>query len=343
MPGITPPQLVEATWLRQLPEFIRAIAESPDGERIAVADASGQVLILGVADGESQQRWQLHDEPITGLRWPRPDRLVSIAEDGTARIIDPEDYGRRVALIETDAFWIEDLDICHTSKRLALCAGKKAQVWSLDGDKEWESQPHESTVSGVSFLPQKSLLATACYGAMRIWDHDSGGEKEQLTWKGSLFKPHPSPDGSVVACGCQDDSVHFWRLETGRDSEMSGYPAKPRCLAWSTDSTLLATSAAQAVLVWSFSEGPEGTSPFVLQVHEAPVSAMGFHPTRKLLLSGSEDGIILLWAPQNGPTPMAMATMVGEVSAARWLPRDNRFVAGDSLGYVGRFDPRFGV
>ena len=32
------------------------------------------------------------------------------------------------------------------------------------------------------------------------------------------------PDGDIVACGSQDNSVHFWRRSTGMDAEMTGYP-----------------------------------------------------------------------------------------------------------------------
>ena len=50
-----------------------------------------------------------------------------------------------------------------------------------------------------------------------------------------------SPDGGIVACGSQDNSVHFWRRSTGQDSEMFGYPGKPSALAFDDTGTLLAT------------------------------------------------------------------------------------------------------
>lgn len=173
---------------------------------------------------------------------------------------------------------------------------------------------------------------------MRILGPMEKGELlQELPWKGSLFQPHPSPDGATLACGCQDASVHFWRLASGRDSEMSGYPSKPRCLAWSSDSSLLATSAAQAVLVWSFLDGPEGTTPHTLGLNARPISALSFHPEKNLLLSGAEDGILFLWDPISDATPRAMATMFGEVACVHWLPGAESFPAGDSSGYLGTF------
>ena len=341
MSEVTRPLLVEPTWLHQLQDYIRAVDLADEGEQMAVGDASGQVSILEQSDGRCRQRWSLHDHPITGLRWANPNRLVSTGEDGTVQIIDPGDDGQEIAQIETDAMWIDDLDIDPLGKRLAFCAGRRAHVFSLEGESIWKSKPHESTISGVAFLPKESLVATSCYGAMRIWNYETGREVELMKWKGSLFEPHPSPDGAVVACGCQDDSVHFWRLETGRDSEMSGYPAKPRCLAWSRDSKLLATSAAHVQLVWDFSgTGPEGTTPYVLPVHEKAVTTMDFHPRRNLLLSGAEDAMIMWWTPEEDSPPMGLAMMMGELAALRWLPEGDAFIAGDANGYVGRFDPK---
>ena len=35
-----------------------------------------------------------------------------------------------------------------------------------------------------------------------------------------------SPDGSVVASGCQDNNVHFWRFPQGKDTVLPGTPAE---------------------------------------------------------------------------------------------------------------------
>lgn len=49
-----------------------------------------------------------------------------------------------------------------------------------------------------------------------------------------------APDGRTVA-GCQDHSVHFWRVASGKDAQMCGYPAKPRQISFSWDGRWLAT------------------------------------------------------------------------------------------------------
>ena len=68
----------------------------------------------------------------------------------------------------------------------------------------------------------------------------------------SVYVRFLRPDGDIVACGSQDNTVHFWRRSSGKDSMMSGYAGKPSALALSASGILLATGGGQDVTVWSF-------------------------------------------------------------------------------------------
>ena len=340
MSGVTLPKPLEPAWIRRLPDYLRDLARAPTTGEIAAADASGILTVLSAEDGESRQQAQISNAPVTALEWPRQDRLIAATDDGTLAIVDPSDSLRIINEVDVPGLWIEDLALYDN--RVAFCSGRQAFVASLHGEVIWKSPAHDSTVSGVAFIANTPLLATSCYGAMRIWNIETGELHDELSWKGSLFRPHPSPDGGILACGCQDDSVHFWRLTSGRDSQMSGFPGKPRCLAWSSDSGLLATSSAHAILVWSFIDGPEGTTPSTLGLNARPISALSFHPSEKLLLSGAEDGLLFLWDPTTDDSPQAMASMFGEVScvqwaSVQWATQETAFFAGDSQGHLAAY------
>ena len=81
-----------------------------------------------------------------------------------------------------------------------------------------------------------------------------------------------------------------------RHMRMTGYPAKTRSLSWSHDGKWLATSGADAVIVWPFEskEGPMGKAPRECGVRPAKVDAGGVPPRRLVLAAGYEDGFILL-------------------------------------------------
>ena len=125
----------------------------------------------------------------------------------------------------------------------------------------------------------------------------NGKVGQQLEWKGSLVSMVLSSDGDVVACGSQDNSVHFWRRSSGQDSMMSGYAGKPSALAFDDSATLLATGGGEAVTVWSFEGlGPEGTRPGVLELHTGTVTRLAFARRSMRLASGGRDGVVAVWS-----------------------------------------------
>jgi len=146
-----------------------------------------------------------------------------------------------------------------------------------------------------------------------------------------------SSDGDIVACGSQDNSVHFWRRSTEQDSMMSGYPSKPSALAFDDTDTLLATGGGEAVTVWSFQgRGPEGTRPGVLELHDQPVTTLAFARRGMRLASGARDGGVVVWSlrrdGQGDPTGVALVADV--VGGLYWRPDGRALAALDAQGGV---------
>jgi WD40 repeat protein len=170
-----------------------------------------------------------------------------------------------------------------------------------------------------------------------FFDASTGAHRQELEWKGSLVSMVLSPDGDIVACGSQDNSVHFWRRSTGEDSMMSGYPGKPSALAFDATGTLLATGGGKAVTVWSFQRGgPEGTRPGVLQLHVQPVSTLAFARRGMRLASGGRDGAVVVWSLQgNGQgDPIGAALVTDAVAELYWRPDGRALAALDAQGGV---------
>ena len=72
-----------------------------------------------------------------------------------------------------------------------------------------------------------------------------------------------SPDGRFLVTSMQENTLHGWRIADKKDMRMSGYPAKTRSLSWSFDGQWLATSGADAAIIWPFKdkEGPIDKAP----------------------------------------------------------------------------------
>src|SRR5438270_75945 len=72
-----------------------------------------------------------------------------------------------------------------------------------------------------------------------------------------------SPDGRFIVTSMQENALHGWRLVDSRNMRMTGYPGKTRSMSWSSEGHWLATSGADACVVWPFKDkdGPMGKPP----------------------------------------------------------------------------------
>jgi WD40 repeat protein len=312
------------------------LAWSHRGDILAVAEDSGDVELF-FASPESRQRVRAHAGPVQSLAWnPRRDAFVTTGQDGSARLWESP-FSTSIELLPPGDVWADHACWSPRGDRIALAVGSRAHVFA--GGPLAITEAVASTIAALAFTPSGKSLGVACYGGVRLFDPSTGRPTRSLDWRGSMISIAFSPDGSVVACGCQDNSVHFWRIASGKDAQMSGYPAKPRSLAFNHDGTWLATSGDTAVSLWPFDrKGPEGRAPVQLDGHPDVVTELAYAPLVDLLVTGSKDGMIALWAPPKLRAPVLVASLSSKITHVAWGADGERKVlrwaAADASGGV---------
>ena len=146
-----------------------------------------------------------------------------------------------------------------------------------------------------------------------------------------------SPNGDIVACGSQDNTVHFWRRSNAQDSMMSGYAGKPSALNFNSSGLLLATGGGKDVTIWNFQgNGPEGTQPIYLEYHKQNITTLSFASIKTKLASGSRDGGVAVWGFKNEKegTGIGISKVAGAISQLYWRPDDRGLAALDASGGV---------
>ena len=94
-------------------------------------------------------------------------------------------------------------------------------------------------------------------------------------------------------------------------------------------------TSGDAITVWMFEQGgPEGTQPLVLTGYDAFCTVLVFHPRDCMLISGSDDTRVMIWAPQRRTAPGRLGFLDDTVTGVAW-PLPGRFIIStDAVGTV---------
>ena len=324
-------------WSAMVGDYAMAGGWCRHGEALVVGDAEGGVYAFhGESGVTAWERPEVHDGGVLSVAiHPKGSLLATAGQDGRVLIWNVGD-GQVTWAIDVGSAWVEHVAWSQDGQRLAASCSRQVHAYGQDGTEVWRSDDHPSTVSAIAWSGPDEL-ATACYGRVTFFDAATGWTRQKLEWQGSLVSMVLSPDGGIVVCGSQDNSIHFWRRATEQDSEMWGYPAKPSALAFDDTGTLLATGGGEAVTVWSFrGKGPEDTQPGVLEFHVQPITTLAFAPGAMRLASGGRDGAVVVWSlRRNGKgRPIGAEDFGASVAKLYWRPDGRALAALDAQGGV---------
>jgi WD40 repeat protein len=217
--------------------------------------------------------------------------LVGGGEDG--RIVRMTAQGEISELGNAGGKWIDAIALAP-SGAVAWSAGKT--VYARDDKGGIKTFTAPSSVRGLAFAPKGYRVAVSHYNGVSFWFPNTAAAPEFYEWKGSHLDVTISPDGRFVVTSMQENTLHGWTVAEKKHMRMSGYPSKTRSFSWSSDGNWLATSGADAAIVWPFQakDGPMGKAPRECGVRAAKVSQVAFHPKALVLAMGYEDGCLLL-------------------------------------------------
>ena len=335
--SFSPKGMFHGGWEAKVNDYAIACGWALKGKLFIVGDVSGGIFAFEGNTGEII--WKRDDAHTGGLLamsiHPEGEFFATSGQNGNVQIYDSK-KGKLIKTIELGRGWAEHLSWSNDGFYLATTFSKKVYVFNKFGKEEWTSEDHPSTISAINWS-NKNELATACYGRVTFFDIANKKINQKLEWQGSLISMKLSPDGDIVACGSQDNSVHFWRRSTGLDAEMTGYPGKPNHLSFDESGAFLATSGSERITVWSFKgNGPEGTIPGELYHHTEPISSLSFSNKGLLVASGSRDGsVVASFLKEDGNGDPVGAAFAGDlVAAISWRPDDCALAAINSKGAV---------
>ena len=262
------------------------------------------------------------------------ERLISGGDDG--RVVATAAEGEPVELAkDPKRHWIDAVAL-SASGSLAWNTGKT--VNARDDKGRVRSLDVTTTPQGLALAPKGYRLAIAQMNGVSLWYPNTEAKPEFLEWKGSHLDVVWSPDGRFVVSSMQENALHGWRLgDKPTHMRMTGYPAKPRSLSWSHDGLWLASSGADAAIVWPFQgEGPTGKAPRECGARHAKVTRVAFHPKALVLAVGYDDGCILMIRLTDASELLVRPALKGSgITAFAWDKLGKHLAFGTEDGAAG--------
>jgi hypothetical protein len=223
---------------------------------------------------------------------------------------------------------------------LACSVGKHVHLFDADG-KKLKTVEHPSTVTGLVFDAKGKRIAASHYGGASLWFVASkSGNPRRLEWKGSHTGVAINPDGDSLVTAMQENALHGWRLNEAQHMRMTGYPSKPRSLSFTRNGKWLASSGADAVVLWPFfGGGPMGKAPTELAGGDGVICTMvACHPTHDAVAAGFDDGLVVMADINSARILPVAAGGRGPVSALAWSPDGTNLAFGTETGFAAVVD-----
>ena len=319
------------------------IQDFPFGAFVVEAAFLGDTAIYALGDGTVRRasgvaadQTQVHQGAILAATLSLDGKaLITGGDDGLVASVDAAGTVTKVA--ERPRKWIDQI-AAGPAGTVAFAAGRQAFVKLTDGRER--TFDHTRAVGGIAFAPKGLRLAVARYDGVTLWWAGTTAEPTSFTWKGAHIGVTFSPDGRNLVTVMQENALHGWRLDDGKDMRMTGYPAKPRSLSWSVKGRFLASSGANAAILWPFhyKDGPMGRQPLQLGAREEPVTRVACHPSEEIVAVGYRDGMILAVRIADSEEALLRRAGGGAVSALGWNGRGSRLAFGTEEGAAGIVD-----
>ncbi len=285
-------------------------------------------------------------EEASGVAWHvGTQRLAEGTADGFVRIWDME-RGKPSGTLRGPApalrFWGGRWLAWNPSGSRLAAAGGDGTVWLWEFGPAASPLPTSPTrvlrtnapLSGVTFSSDgQRLAAWGERGLVPIWQSDSGQVEAELARPVMIAAAAWSPDDQTLALGHYDGTVTFSAPQTGAPvTTLAAQADQIYDLAWSPDSTRLATSGANEfwLSIWDVATKQRVLGPLR---HSHGVTSLAWEPGGQRLASGSMDEEVKIWDTASGRVEVVLRGLEDRVTALAW-GAGGQLAAGGGFGTV---------
>ncbi|XP_004696955.1 periodic tryptophan protein 2 homolog [Echinops telfairi] len=196
------------------------LAYSPDGQYVATGGDDGKVKVWNTLSGFCFITFTEHSSGVTDVTFTATGYvIVTSSMDGTVRAFDLHRYRNFRTFTSPRPTQFSCVAVDSSGEIVAAGAQDSFEVfiWSMQTGRLLDVlSGHEGPISGLSFNPAKSVLASASWDkTVRLWDmFDSWRTKETLTLSSDALAVAFRPDGAELAVATLNSQIVFWDPES---------------------------------------------------------------------------------------------------------------------------------
>ena len=338
-------QAADATFLvntrgvsRHLDAFVVAVRFSRDGKRAGFALGDGTVRIATIGSDTDWVSATVHDGAVLDFAAdPAGDGFISGGDDGKLRRVAAD--GAVTDIASFGMKWVEHVATYAQDKGkglIAASAGKVVRLFDQVGHMIKELV-HPSSVTGLVFDGRGKRIGASHYNGASLWFVAAKTDTpRKLEWKGSHTGIIIHPEGEAVVTAMQENALHGWKLPDGQHMRMSGYPAKTASLSFTRNGKWMASSGADAMVVWPFfGGGPMGKAPVELGGGDGTIcNQVACHPKDELVAGGFADGLVVIGDINSSRMLPAVPPDHGPISTLAWNADGTQLAVGTETGFA---------
>jgi WD40 repeat protein len=280
-------------------DWVRAVAWSPDGQRIASCSDDKTVQVWNAADGSKVFTYRGHTDVVKGVVWsPDGKQIASCSDDKTVQVWNAADGSKVFTSGVTflgDPFDVYSVGWSPDGKRIAT-GSADVQVWNAsNGTKMVTSPDYPGLALSLAWSPDGQRIVSGSFdkvvemlnasdGSIIFTYRGHSGEIDSVAW---------SPDGKQVVSGSYDKTVQVWNAADGsKVFTYTKHTDEVNAVAWSPDGKRIASgSSDKTVQVWNASDG----SNISTYRGDSFLYAVAWSPDGKRVASGSIQGTVQIW------------------------------------------------
>jgi len=334
-------------------DWIRAVAMSPDGNRLATASGA-RVNIWDVQSGEVLASLKEHTHLVETCAWsPSGNLLITGSWDSTAKIWDASSLRTTPESVHHSGE-VNFIAVSPDGGTVASASNDTTvKLWGSSTGALHQTLEHVGRLEGLAFTPSGNLISTAAEEppGIYVWDSRYNFESDRRQIESLLKAIDVSPDGKLIAGLCSDDSIRIWTSDwfvlTATVNGVGGNLEASLCEFSPDGRRLLSVAPRNRLFIYDVTERREcfRTADWIdpLQTLAARLRAAAFSPDGTRVVAPVSGGDLQVYETATGREVVRLSVNNDDVWTVAWSPDGELIAAGGDERTISIWDAGTGI